>query len=232
MNTIFYRSARLLVIAFLISLTTGCATKLSTKQEAFPNMYGDSHNTVLVLPALNETTAAEASDYYSATIAPAFTQFGYYVLPTEVTNTMLRNEGIEDGRQLLGVPAEKFQTMFGADAVLFVQITEWDTNYYVIGGNVEVAISFQLKSTSTGETLWSYNVKRAIDTSGNSNSGGLLGAIIATAIQTSMQDYMPIAHRVNNTALQTIPFGKYHPNHEKDGHYRTVNPELVKTEID
>ena len=121
--------------------------------------------------------------------------------------------------------------MFGADAVLFVNITEWDTNYYVIGGNVEVAISFQLKSTATGETLWSYNVKRAIDTSGDSNSGGLIGAIIATAIKTSMQDYMPVAHRVNHTALQTLPFGKYHPNHAKDGHYRTVNPELVRTEI-
>ena len=230
MEQLSYRSIKLILIAVLVSLTAGCATKLTTKQEAFPNLYGESPNSVLVLPALNETTAAEASDYYSATIAPAFTQFGYYVLPVEVTNTMLRNEGIQDGRQLLGVPAEKFQTMFGADAVLFVQITEWDTNYYVIGGNVEVAISFQLKSTATGETLWSYNVKRAIDTSGDSNSG-LIGAIIATAIKTSMQDYMPVAHRVNHTALQTLPFGKYHPNHGKDGHYKTVNPELVKTEI-
>lgn len=220
----------LLIVVTFSSLLSGCANKLLSKQEAFPNMYSTSPLSILVLPALNETTAAEAADYYSATIAPAFSYYGYYVLPIEVTSEMLRNEGVQDGRQLLNVPPQKFQQMFGADAVLFVQINQWDTNYYVIAGNVEVGISFQLKSTTTGETLWSYTVRREIDTSGDSNSG-LIAMIVATAIKTAMQDYMPVAHQANHIALQTLPVGKYHPNHGLDGESRIVNAEFVKTEM-
>jgi len=117
---------------------------------------------------------------------------------------------------------------FGADAVLFVNITEWDTNYYVIGGNVAVAVAFVLKSTVTGETLWAYNARRQIDTSGNSNSGGgLIGAIIETAVKTAVQDYMPVARQVNGIAVSSMPFGRYHPQYDQDQLNKSVHPDYI-----
>ena len=54
-----------------------------------------------------------------------------------------------------------------------------------------------------------------LDTTGD-DSGGLLAQLIATAISTAVQNYVPIARNVNITALTAIPFGKYHNMHDKD----------------
>ena len=123
--------------------------------------------------------------------------------------------GFRDSRGRYCSP-QKFAEYFGADAVLYVTIKKWDTNYYVIGGNVTVAVDFQMKSCKTGATLWSYKNQLVLNTSGDSNNGGLLAALIATAINTASQDYVPVARNVNIMSLNDVPFGKYNKNHGKD----------------
>jgi hypothetical protein len=194
------------------------------KGEVYPAMYREMPKTVLVLPAINHSTAADAPYLYSSTIAQPLANSGFYVLSTEVTQKFLDNEGLNTGEQLASVPPQKFAKIFGADAVLYVTINKWDTNYYVLGGNVKVGISYILKSTKTGEELWAYANELVMNTSGDSNGGGLLAAIIATAIKTSTQDYVPIARRVNFTALSTIPFGGYHNLHGKDSKLMIIPP--------
>ena len=210
-------------IALLV--LSGCAVNNKVaKGEVYPAMYREMPKTILVLPAINNSTAADAPHLYSSTIAQPLANSGFYVLSTEVTQKFLDNEGMNSGEQLASVPPQKFAEIFGADAVLYVTIDRWDTNYYVLGGNVKVGISYKLKSTKTGEELWAYANELVMDTSGDSNSGGLLGALIATAIKTSTQDYVPIARRVNFVALSTIPFGGYHNLHGKDSKLMIVPP--------
>jgi hypothetical protein len=207
---------RLIPLLFisLILLVTGCAGN-STKGQAYPEMYVEKPTAILVVPAINHSTAADAPILYESTISEPLSNAGFYVLPIEVTDRFLRNEGLSDGEVLVDVPPQKFAEYFGADAVLFVDIKKWDTNYYVIGGNVTVGASFLLKSCKTGATLWSYKDEIPVNTSGDS-SGGLLAAVIATAIATSMQDYVPVARNVNLMTLKSIPYGKYHNKHGKD----------------
>ncbi|MBK9131509.1 MAG: DUF799 family lipoprotein [Gammaproteobacteria bacterium] len=198
-------------------LMSGCAVQPLTKGEAFPGMYGEKPTSILVIPAINHSTAADAPILYSSTINEPLSNAGYYVLPIEVTDRFLRNEGLIEGEQISEIPPQRFSEHFGADAVLYVIIDIWDTNYYVVGGNVTVGVQFSLKSTKSGETLWAYKDQLVVDTSGDSNNGGgLLGAIIATAIKTASQDYVPVARNINVIALNAIPFGKYHKAHDKD----------------
>jgi hypothetical protein len=210
-------------IALLV--LSGCAVQNKVaKGEVYPAMYREMPKTVLVLPAVNHSTAADAPYLYSSTIAQPLANSGFYVLSTEVTQKFLDNEGLNTGDQLASVPPQKFAETFGADAVLYVTIEKWDTNYYVLGGNVKVGISYKLRSTKTGEELWAYANELVMNTSGDSNNGGLLAALIATAIQTSTQDYVPIARKVNFTALSTIPFGGYHNLHGKDSKLMIIPP--------
>lgn len=201
-------------------LLSGCATQSGpavTKQEVFGGIYSEKPTSILVLPAINQSTAAEAPLYYSASIAQPLTEQGYYVLPIPVTNAMLQQAGISDGGQLTAVPPQRFGAMFGADAVLFVTIDSWDTSYYVVGGNVTVGLQFRLVSTRSGETLWNFQNKVVVDTSGNANNGaGLIGALIETAIKTAQQDYFPVAQQVNYRSIWVLPHGKFHPNHAVD----------------
>ncbi|NIS74702.1 MAG: hypothetical protein GTO08_05375, partial [Deltaproteobacteria bacterium] len=46
-------------------------------------MYQEQPLTILVLPPMNETTAADAKEYYATTIAEPLSLQGFYVLPIE-----------------------------------------------------------------------------------------------------------------------------------------------------
>ncbi len=207
---------KLFVVLLALGLTA-CGT-METKQEAYPSMYdlGLKPVSIVVVPAINRTTAADAGDLITATLPQPFADNGYYVLPLPIVHKIFQEEGVVDGRQMIDVPATTFRNAFGADAVLYVTIDEWETNYVVLAANVTVGLSYVLRSTTTDEVLWSYKVRQVVDTAGQS-SGFLLLDVISTAITTAMTDYLPIAYRVNTQAVATMPFGVYHPQVGTDG---------------
>ena len=190
----------------------GCNPTL-TKLSAFPKMYEEPPLSVLVLPPLNETTAAEATDYYSTTILEPMALKGFYVYPIEVVFDILKQEGFYDSKMLLSVPVKKYREYFGADAVLYIRLLKWDKSYYVVGGNVTVSVDFQLVSAITGAVLWQYNGTITLDTSGGSGGqsglAGLAVKLVTTAIKTASADYLPLAKDANIKALTSMPYGKY-----------------------
>lgn len=224
----------LLWMAALLILTTSCAVNRISKQDAFPKMYVERPISILVLPPMNESTAADAKEYYSTTVVEPLTYAGYYVFPLEVVSDVLKNEGIFDTETLLGIPPQKFRETFGADAVLYVRILKWDTAYYVIGGNVTVSVDFHLKSTHTGDDLWKYEGTMVLDTSGDSGGApglaGLIAHVITTAIKTAMADYLPVARRANYLAVSALPCGKYHPRCGTDRADQVINQVANKQE--
>jgi len=208
-------------LLFILLFLASCGPQYISKSNAFPKMYEEHPLSILVLPPINETTAADAKEYYSTTIAEPLTYAGYYVYPIEVTSDLLKAEGLGDTEMLVGLPPQKFRGYFGADAVLYIKILKWDTSYFVLGANITVSVQFILRSTITGETLWEYYDTVVQDTSGdsgNSNAGlaGLLVKVVATAITTATTDYVPIARQLNQRALVSIPYGKYHPSFGQD----------------
>ncbi len=207
------------LLLLLLILVSACGPKYISKKDAFPNMYEERPLSILILPPINMTTAADAKEYYATTIAEPLSFAGYYIYPIEVTTDILKNEGLYDTEILGGLPPEKFKQFFGADAVMYIKILKWDTSYYVIGGNVTVAVDCLLKSTTTGRDLWKYDGTIVVDTSGGSGGGGLAGLIVqvvATAIKTAATDYVPVAKRANIITISSMPYGKYHPNFDKD----------------
>lgn len=206
----------LIILSISMLALSGCAIT-KPKSELYPTMYSEMPRSILVLPAVNKSTAADAPNLYSSTISQPLANAGFYVLPTQVTDKFFQNEGLTRGEQFTSIPTQKYSKIFGADAVLYVTIEKWDTNYFVFGGNVTVGIKYSLKSTKTGNQLWNYENELVLDTSGNNNSGGgLLAMLINAAITTAVQDYVPVARQVNFISLNTIPFGNYHKMHRKD----------------
>jgi hypothetical protein len=210
-----------IALVILIALSILGCNPMITKQEFAPEMYKTRPASILVLPPINKSTAADAKEYYVATIAEPLTNCGYYVFPTEVVNEVLKQEGLFDTETMMSVPLEKFKEYFGADAVLFVTILEWNTQYLITAGSVTVKIACDLKSTVTGETIWFYDDVVTINTSGDSGGAGgwagLLIAAVSTAVKTAAQDYVPVARQVNEKIMLAMPFGKLHPNFQKDG---------------
>ena len=211
---------KLLILFGILSLAlSACAPKPLKKCEVFPKMYTERPMSILVLPPINETTAADAKEYYATTVAEPLSLSGYYVFPIEVISEILKSEGAYDTEALVDADPKKFREYFGADGVMYIRIKKWDTAYYVIGGNVTVGVHCLLKSTNSGDTLWEYDGVIVYDTTARSSGGGLGGliaAVIITAIQTAATDYVPIAKQVNYNVLHTIPLGKYNPRCDQD----------------
>lgn len=221
-----------LVFLLGLSLLASCET-LETKSEAFPSFYDETPNPVsmVVVPAINQTVAADAGELVSATLAQPFADNGYYVVPLPIVTQIFQSEGIVDGQETLGLSGALFKQAFGADTVLYVTIDKWETNYVVLAANVTVGLSYVLRSTATDEVLWSYRAQQVVDTSADS-SGFLLADIIITAVQTATTDYLPIAYQVNSMAVATMPYGKYHPQYGADGDAGVISARLKQAAID
>ena len=130
----------LLVCAFLL-IVSGCAnTSLVTKAQEFPEMYNEKPRSLLIMPPINASTAADAKDYYATTVEMPIAFQGYYTFPYELTTEILKQEGIYDSELVYDMPLTKFKEYFGADAVLFTKIVKWDTSYMVLASNLTVSI--------------------------------------------------------------------------------------------
>ena len=100
---------RLKIFAVVASLfvIASCET-LETKQEAFPSFYDDNQNPVsmVIVPALNETAAADAGELVSATLVQPFADNGYYVVPLPIVSQIFQSEGNSLISQLLQEPMQ------------------------------------------------------------------------------------------------------------------------------
>lgn len=204
-------------------MIVGCA-EIETKMQAYPKMYSPSEKPIsmLVVPVVNKSTAADAPDLINSTLTVPFADNGYYVLPISIVSDIFKREGITEGSQILGLPAAVFKNNFGADSVLYITINAWDTNYVVVAANVTVGMSYVLVSTADNSVLWSYDQQIVVNTGQQQSSGIILLDIIQTAVNTAVTDYIPIARQVNATAVATMPYGKYHPMVGQDGDMEVV----------
>jgi hypothetical protein len=210
-------------LAIFILVLNGCA-EIGTKRDSYPLMYGEMKPvSMVVVPAINNTTAADAGELLNVTVTQPFADHGYYVIPAPIVADIFRREGILEGSQIKGIPTKIFSESFGADSVLFLTVSEWEKNYVVIAGNVTVGIEYVLISTETNEVLWSYTQRIVVDT--GSSSGSLLVDLVATAVSTAVTDYVPVAYQVHLAASTAMPYGKYHPQSGLDGDQKSVNVE-------
>jgi hypothetical protein len=204
--------------ALLALLACGCQAAPAGPED-WTNFYEHQPTSILVLPVLNETSAAEAPIAFSSTITHPLVERGYYVFPVQPTLAILEANGIYEGGQLETIEPQKFNEILGADAVLYVTLKSWDTTYAVIASSVEVAMDYRLVDAHTGGTLWEKSERQVMSSdSGGSGSdplAALLAAMIESAINASTTDYVPLARQANAAALGALPPGPLSKEHDK-----------------
>lgn len=207
----------MIILAAVLSalLFASCGT---TKSAAFPKMYEADPVVMLIMPPINNTTAADAKDYFYTTMSVPIAEAGYYVLPPAMTMATLQRESAYDAERFIDGDLKKFGQIFGADVAVFTIIKAWDKS--LVGSSITIEIEYIFKSVKTNEILYQRNARIKCDTSTGARSDSLVGALIvaaADAVKTAATDYVPIAVKCNETSLSDIPAGKYHPKHGTDG---------------
>ena len=199
--------------------TVGCSIDYTDMED----YYRTAPKAVVVLPVHNESTEAEAGRFFLSTVAKPLAERGYYVLPVEVTTAILAQEGIQNEGLAWQIEPSKLAEYFGADAVLYVTINEWDTSYVVIASSVTVAMHYRLVDCRSGNTIWERQARQTVSSdSYMSGEGGLaglvVGLIVATvdaAVTAAATDYVPLASQANFIAFEQLPPGSYHPQYDE-----------------
>ncbi|HKT74143.1 MAG TPA: GNA1162 family protein [Steroidobacteraceae bacterium] len=205
--------------AIICALAAGCAT---TQPYDYGNFRAHRPRSILILPPLNESTAVEGTYGYLSTVSQPVAELGYYVFPVEVVDQFLKDNGMPTAGEMHQVPLNKVLEITGADAVLFVTLEKYGSQYNVLSSTTIVRVHARLVDTRTQTLLWEGHGEAQ---QGSSNgSGGLLGAAIAAAISQAINSKTDQAHNVSRLAnanmfaaqSRGLPHGPYSPDYNKD----------------
>ncbi|MEO1334656.1 MAG: GNA1162 family protein [Myxococcota bacterium] len=199
---------RVLFVLFVLG-SSACAGSQSFD---YTNFEANRPQSILVLPPLNASPEVEAPGSWLSTVTRPLAERGYYVFPVHVVAAYMRDNGLPTAGEMHNVGLAKIDEVLGADAVLYTQIEEWGSSYFVVSTQVRVTLSYRLVHVKTGQILWEGTRSEVSSTDSNTSTrGGLLGAVIGavvTQIANSLSDpSRPLAEQLNWSAFHYRAFG-------------------------
>jgi hypothetical protein len=206
-------------VPVLALLLGGCVT---TVPYDYSNFRAHPPRSILVLPPINESTDVNGPYTYLSTVTQPLAELGYYVFPVSVMDQYLRENGMPTPGDMQQISPAKFGEITGADAVLYLDLQQYGSKYHLLSSNTAVEVKARLVDTRTGLLLWDNHA--LAQNSANSNSGGLLGQLIAAAVSQVINSKTDAAHgvcRMANVQLfgtqgREFPFGPYSPKYLKN----------------
>jgi Uncharacterized protein conserved in bacteria len=90
----------LLLTLYIMLLVSSCSTPI-TMGKQYSSMYKEKPLTIAIMPPINQTTHAEAKDYFYTTMYLPLCEKGYYVYSPYLTMEMFQQESAYDAEQFL-----------------------------------------------------------------------------------------------------------------------------------
>ena len=173
---------------------------------------------ILVLMPTNETTEVNAGAAVLANAIYPLSEAGYYVV-----HETFKNNGIYEASEIQNVSAHKLRQIFGADAVLYLNVVKYGTSYMLLNSVSVVAVNAKLVDLRSGATLWEGSAQVSDDSSRGSSD--LVGMLISAVIKqigdtvsdagyklSASADAMLLAQNCNKCLL----YGPYSPHYGQD----------------
>lgn len=171
------KSITLAVLA-LTALLTGCATP-SYDYTAFRE---SKPRSILVLPPVNESLDVSASYSFLTQVSHPLAESGYYVFPVAVVEETFRENGLTDPQEIHSLPLDKLNDVFGADSILYINITQYGTSYQLIASDTRVTAEASLVDSRTGQLLWKGAATASSTEQSNNSGGGLVGMLVVALV--------------------------------------------------
>ena len=122
------------------------------------------------------------------------------------TIKVVEDDGMSDADMVHAADPAHLGGLFGADTVLYITIEKWAAQYIVLDTVVQVDVSYILKETGTGQTIWEHRQVAQYNASPGDGGGGIAGLVIkavAAAIAKAKPDYIRLARQANGAAFGT-----------------------------
>lgn len=210
----------LLGVLMLLSLTTGCASMQAAMERAAEEQrqkaaFYNAHmpTSILVLPPTNQSIEPNASYAYLSTVTAPLANRGYYVFPVALVDGLMKENGLPHPEDMHDVPISKLREVINADAVMYINITNFGQKFELISSDTKVSATAKLVHSLTGNEIWKNNVRISIE-SDDADGGGLLGDIIHAAVTQAVVDanaeLFKASKAANTELFGTLPIGPRH----------------------
>ena len=207
--------------AVCLLLLSACSTpSAKPDQSAFKNSKLAS---ILVLPPVNQSPDIRGSLTFYATVTRPLSEAGYYVFPVAMVDATFKENGLQMADDIHEAPLAKLQSIFGADAVLYITVEKYGSSYVVLDSQTVVSAKARLVDARSGALLWQGQAS-ASDAEGRDNNNGLAGVLINSVIHQLASNIGNPGHQVAKLASARllsphtggILYGPRSPNHGKD----------------
>ena len=190
----------------VLAVLTGCASTPAPKAD-YTVYRQHMPKSILVLPPINDSPDVQAThSVLSSTTAP-IAEAGYYVFPVALVEQTFKENGLSNPAEIQQVPPQKLQEIFGADAALYMTVTEYGSKYQVLQSSTSVAATAKLIDLKTGAQLWQ-GTQRLDVVDGGDQGAGIVGLLVNAAISQIANNLTdrayPIAVRMNQQMLSPI----------------------------
>ncbi|PHM73301.1 DUF799 domain-containing protein [Xenorhabdus kozodoii] len=179
--------------ALLLLVLTGCANKKSFDYSALKESKPKS---ILVLPAVNKSVEVQAAGSFLSQVTYPLAESGYYVYPVAVVEETFRQNGVTEARDIHNISYKKLYDIFGADSALYLNITQYGTQYKIINSDTRVSAKARLVDLRTGKLLWSGFATASSTENDNYSSGGLIDKLVSAAISQITNTVMDKGHDI------------------------------------
>lgn len=192
---------RLFALVAAVFTLAGCATKQAdVDYSAFRQHQPRS---ILVLPPLNNTSDLRATYSVLASATRPLAEAGYYVFPVALVDQTFKENGLQNPGEMHQASPKKLNEIFGADAALYITITNYGATSALAGGSVVVTAEAVLIDTRTSTKLWEGKAS-ASDAEGKQNQNGLVGLIIQGVINQIANSVSDPGYRIGRITNQRL----------------------------
>lgn len=180
---------------------------------------------LLVLPPLNDTPDVLATHGVWAHATQPLAEAGYYVLPVSLVDETFTQNGLTQAAEIHTVSAEKLREIFGADAAVYLRVTQYGTRYSVIQSETVVAVEGRIVDLRTGQLLWAGSARVSSAESDNNNQAGLVGLLVKAVVKQIIGTVTDESFRYAGVADQRllgagrfngVLYGPRSPHYQKD----------------
>lgn len=195
------RYLKLAVSLLAATLLGGCATPKTVDYSAFKE---SKPRSILVLPPVNESPDVKATYSLLSQVTFPLAEAGYYVLPVALVDETFKQNGLTSATEIQETSPAKLREIFGADAAMYVKVTQYGTSYMVISSQTIVAATARLVDLRSGTTLWTGTASASSDEGGNNSGGGLIGMLITAAVKQVINSSTDAGHPIAGIASQRL----------------------------
>nr|WP_313117604.1 DUF799 domain-containing protein [Pseudomonas guguanensis] len=181
------------VLLVCLAILGGCAAPKGYDYTAFLESKPAS---ILVLPPVNQSPDVKASYSLYSQVTLPLSEAGYYVMPVGVVDETFKQNGLMNAEEVRQASPQKLREIFGADSVLYLDVTEYGSSYKIISSEVAVTASAKLVDLRNGKLLWEGTARASSAEQQQNNGGGLVGMLIVALVDQVVNTLSDRGHEI------------------------------------